>query len=756
MTRVEDDALLRGADLYSGDLRVDGMTHAAFIRSTVAHARIVSVDVSEAVASPGVVAVFVGKDLDVGPVVIPAMMRLIPEAFVPPSTATEVTRYVGEILGVIVADTPAQAADALESVVVDYDVLPAVADVRLAAAEDAPIIFSEFGSNVAVDLPFEAGAPLAEDVVTVQVRTTNHRMAVAPMEPNAVTAVPDPATGRVTAWVATQMPHALREITGSAIGMEPSDLRVIAPAVGGSFGGKVPAEKEYALVIAAAKRLGRPVQFVQSRAENLTTMNGRGSVQHAQLAATRDGRFSSISADLLVDGGAYPGTGIGLTMTTRNLLPNVYRMPHVAARIRGVVTNTAPVGAYRGAGRPEAMAITERLVDRMALELGVDPVELRRRNLIGADEFPYLSLTGWEYDSGNYAACLDEAVRLSGYEQLRAEQAGRRERGDQRAVGIGVAMYVEISAGLEMFWDEHGSAEIDDRGNLTLTIGTSAHGQGHATVYKQIASDTLGLPFERISVVQADTELVPAGTGSGGSSSGQMGGNAVKAATDAVLDKARQLTAHLLEAAVEDVVVVEGVGLGVQGVPRATMSWAELAAAAHDETRRPEGMTAGLVESPGFFQRGGTFPFGCHIAVVEVDLETGAVELVRMVAVDDCGNMLNPMIVEGQVHGGLAAGIGHALFEEVRYDVDGNPLTTSFADYALPSAAEFPSFETAHTVTPSPKNPLGAKGVGEAGTTGSTAAVHNAVVDAVTHLGVDHIELPLTPERVWAAISATR
>jgi carbon-monoxide dehydrogenase large subunit len=755
MNRLEDEGLLRGLERFSGDMQPPGGLTAMFIRSSYAHARIISIDIDDARCSPGTVAIFTGDELGVGPVYLSATTAFIPPDFAPPAVATGVVRYVGEILGVVIAESAAAAADALDLVVVDYEPLAPALDLEAASAADASLVFPQFGTNVAVDIPFEAGEPLDGDLVRIELRNINQRMAVSPIEPNAITAVPDSATGRATMWVANQMPHLLRDNTAAQIGMDPADLRVITPAVGGSFGGKIPAEKEYALVLAAACRLGRPITFVQQRRENLMTMHGRGSVQHVVLEATREGKLSSMRADLQLDGGAYPGIGIGLSMTTRGLLPGVYHLPHLAVRIRGIATNTAPVGSYRGAGRPEAVHLTERAMDRMAVELGLDPVELRRRNLIGPGEFPFASMTGYVYDSGDYERCLDEAVRLSDYHALREEQARRRTSGDSRALGIGIAMYVEVSAGLQMFFDQYGSAEIGADGGLTLVVGTAAHGQGHVTTYTQIAHQVLGIATDRITVVQGDTGTVPSGVGTGGSSSGQMGGNAVHAASVAVLDKARELAAHLLEAAIEDLELVDGVGLGVRGSPNTTLTWAELAIAALDDDRRPEHMPPGLHEAPGFHQEGGTFPFGCHVAVVEVDLELGAVELVRMIAVDDCGNVLHPTIVAGQVHGGLAAGISHALFEEVRYDNNGNPLTTTFADYALPSAAEFPSFEVHHTTTPSPRNPLGVKGIGEAGTTGSTAAVHNAVVDALGHLGIDHIELPLTPERVWTAIQAT-
>lgn len=438
--------------------------------------------------------------------------------------------------------------------------------------------------------------------------------------------------------------------------------------------------------------------------------------------------------------------------TTRGLATGAYDIGHVRFDIRCVATNTAPTGAFRGAGRPEALCLLERAVDILAAELDMDPVELRRRNLIRPEQFPYASATGVEYDSGAYEPCLDEALRRVDYDQARNDQAIRRERGDSRCLGIGVCFYVEIGAGTPGFNQDYASVEILPSGRAKIAAGTQSHGQGHHTAYGQILSQVLGIPISEIDFIDGDTEIVPRGMGTAGSRSLQIAGSAVMLASEAVLEQARRIAAHLLEASEADIVVSDN-GLGVQGVPASAMSWAQLAAAASDPDRLPPGMEPGLFADPGYEQSvTGTAPFGCHIAVVEVDTETGAVEVVRFIAVDDCGTVVNPLIAEGQVHGGIAAGLGQVLFEEIRYDDDGNLLTSSFVDYSMPSAADLPSFETAHTVTPTPNNPIGAKGLGEAGTTGSTAAVHNAVVDAVSHLGIRHLELPLTPERVWSAI----
>jgi carbon-monoxide dehydrogenase large subunit len=748
--RVEDPLLLTGRDRFSGDVSVDGLLHVCMVRSSHAHARLRSLDASHARGLPGVAAVFTGTDLGIRPVYLEATTAFIPEACRRPAIATDVVRFVGEIVAVVVADTREAAADAAAAIEMDYEPLQPVVGIRAGMSPDSPVLFPSIGSNLVVNIPFAAGAA-GPAAVRVAMTNGNQRMAVAPMEPNVITAVPGP-DGRLTVWAGTQMPHGLRDNIAANLGLEPDTLRVIAPSVGGGFGGKTPAVPEYVIAVAVARSLGRPVQFVETRSENLATMHGRDTIQEVVLEADLYGRLTSLHVRLLADGGAYPGIGCGLTMTTRSLCPGVYHLPHLAFDILCVATNTAPVGAYRGAGRPEATALIERAMDLLAHRTGLDPAELRRRNLVGRDEFPFTSVTGLVYDSGDYELCLDRALELSGYARLREEQRGRRERGDRVALGIGISLYVEVSAGLQMFWSDEASVRVLEDGSMEVTAGTSAHGQGHHTLYAQIVGSVLGVDHTAVRLIQADTDLVQAGAGTGGSRSAQIGGNAVKLAAEATLEKARQLASHLLEADPSDLEVIPGAGLAVRGVASSTLSWRALAAAAADPGRLPEGMEPGLFEQRTFLQENGTFPFGCHVAVVEVDLETGLVDLVDMVAVDDCGTVLNPLLAEGQVHGGVVAGIGQALFEEIKYDGDGNPVSANFGDYGMPTAADVPAVRTAHTVTPSPKNPLGAKGLGEAGTTGATAAVHNAVVDALSHLGVEHVELPLTPLRVWEAL----
>ena len=754
--RLEDRALLTGMARYAADIGVDAILHAVFVRSPFAHARVTAIDTTAASALEGVVAVLTQAELGLGPVFFPTLAELLSsDAYHRRPLASDVVRFAGEVVAIVVAETEATAEDAAELVIVDYDELPVVLDPVAAATGESPLLFPDAGTNVALQIPFEAGVRPHEGDVTIRTVITNHRMGVAPMEGNSITAVPDADTGRLTAYVSTQMPHALRDLSAMFLGLDPSELRVVAPSVGGGFGGKTPAEPDYVAILAAARHLRRPVRWVQSRMENLMTMHARGHRFEVTLRATVDGRVTSIEVDALSDLGAYPGVGAGMIMTARTLATGAYDIPHVRFDIRGVATNTAPVGAFRGAGRPEAIGMLERAMDTLAHELRIDPAELRRRNLIGRDQFPYQTATGLNYDTGDYERALDTALAAAGYDQLREEQRIRRELGDTRHLGIGIACYVEVSAFAPGFAAESAAVEITCDGRARVVAGTFAHGQGHHTTYAQIVASVLGIPVERVDCIDGDTDAVASGVGTAGSRSAQVGGSAVKVASDAVLAKARLVAAQLFEASPEDIVVGND-GLSIAGYPGLAISWAKLAEAALDPELLPDGIEPRLAAAPGFAQsETGTAPFGCHVAVVEVDAETGAVHLLRMVAVDDCGTVISPLLAEGQVHGGLLGGITQALFEEIRYDEVGNPINASFANYGFPSAAELPSFETHHTVTPTPHNPLGAKGVGESATTGSLGAVHNAVVDAVSHLGIRHIEMPLTPLNVWTALQTT-
>ncbi len=745
--RREDPTILRGGSRYFDDFAVEGLAHVVFVRSTIAHARIEGIDIADAESMPGVLAVYTSANLSIDP--IQGFVMLAPE-FNRPPLATDRVRFVGDIVAAVFAETRAQAVDAAEQVIVDYDPLPAVVDAEAALAEDAPVLFEEHGSNLAFAFEFgEDPELLADAEVVVSARLENQRVAAVPMEANGILVTEE--DGQLVCRIPTQNPHSLVNDLAVAAGRPAGEVRVIAPAVGGGFGAKMPFYVEYALAVRAFGLLGRPVKWTETRSENMVAMTqGRGQIQHVEMGLRRDGTITGLRAKIFQNGGAYPAIGAFLPYFTRTMAQGVYTIPKVEVNTYSSATNTTTIAAYRGAGRPEATQMLERMVDIAADELGMDPVAIRKQNFIPPEAFPLTTVTGANYDVGEYARALDEACRIAGYEELRAEQAARRARGDVKQLGIGVSTYVEITAG--GLFQEYGEIRIEDDGSVSAIVGTSAHGQGHETAFAMIVEELLGVPMEQVRLVQSDTKLVPRGQGTMGSRSLQIGGSALYRASEEVLAKAKALAAHLLEANADDIVVMPGAGLGVAGVPASALGWSELAAAAKDPARLPDGMEPGLDHALDFDQGEASFPFGAHIAVVEVDTETGRVEHVRHVAVDDCGRVLNPMLVAGQQHGGIAQGSAQALWEGVAYDEDGNPLTANLMDYAMPSAAELPSFETSNTETPTPLNPLGAKGVGESGTIGSAPAVQNAVVDAVSHLGIRHIDMPLTARKVWEAI----
>ncbi len=775
--RIEDPDLLTGRGTYVGNLRHAGLARVAFVRSPLAHARIVQIDVGAARAAPGVVAVYTATDLGVAP--FHGFMVLNPACARPPLAVGKV-RFVGEAVAMVVAETKAAALDAVALVDVEYEPLDAVTDPELAVGEGAPLQFEDIGSNVVASNRGDAESdPLDGATTVVRATLQNQRIAVVPMEGNSIAVVPgDDGEGHdLTVFVSTQMPHGFAGSVSKTLGLDQASLRVVAPHVGGAFGGKAGVGYEHAAVIAASRSLGRPLAWAEDRSENLVAMpHGRGQVQWIEMGFDADGHITGMHCRVLSDAGAYAGFGGALAVgPTRMMAQGVYRIPAIRYDVAVAVTNTTPMGAFRGAGRPEAAEFLERMMDLAAAELQIDPVELRRRNLLPAFTEPVQTVMGTTYDTGDYPKALDEAVRAAGYEALREEQARRRAAGDRWQLGIGVAVYVEVTAGGGS--KEFGSVEIHRDGKATIRVGTSAHGQGHATAFAMIVSDRLGIPIEDIGFIQSDTAAVPRGGGTGGSRSLQIGGSAVLSATEEVLARAKQIAAAHLEASVDDMVVHDDGRVGVAGVPARALTWAELAGFAAGGVAADglagngsdPGATAGgpaggdmaganglgpLAAAVDFSQEGATFPFGAHVSVIEVDMETGEVRPRRHVAVDDCGRILNPLLVQGQQHGGIAQGMAQALWEQVVFDSDGNPLTANLADYAMPSAAEFPFFETANTETPTPRNPLGAKGIGESGTIGSTPSVHNAVVDALAHLGVRHVDMPCTPERVWRAIVA--
>jgi carbon-monoxide dehydrogenase large subunit len=748
--RREDPPLVKGVGTYTDDVDAPGALHAVFVRSEVAHGRITSIDSEAAAAAPGVVGVFTAADLDLGPMP-PGPMA--PDDMLRPILARDVVRFQGEAIVAVVAETRGAAVDAAELVQVEFEPLDVLVDPERALDDDAPQLFPEKGTNLAFEAPSKDEDALADAEVTVKSRYVNQRLAAVPMEPAAAVATPDEEIGGVRVWIPCQAPHTARDVIAASLGVEKDAVRVIVPNVGGGFGARIPAYPEQIVVAAVALRLGRPVRYVESRWETMIAMqHGRAQVQEVELGARRDGTLVGIKVRVVADGGAYPGDAVIMPFLTGQMASGVYNVPRVDYSFRCVATNTTPIGAYRGAGRPEATALIERAMDQLAAKLELDPAELRRRNFIAPDDFPHQTVAGARYDSGEYAQALERVLETAGYDGLRGEQAQRRERGDVRQLGIGLCTYVELTGlGVEV-----GTCTVAEDGTVTVKTGTSPQGQGHETTWAQLVSWTLGVPMGDVHVVHSDTGQVPRGMGTMGSRSLQVGGSAMINATREVLAKGKELAAHLLEAAVDDVQVVPGQGLGVAGTPSATISWADLAKAAADPSRLPEGMDPGLDAINDFETPDSSYPFGAHVAVVEVDTETGLTKLIRHVTVDDSGRIANPLLAEGQIHGGIAQGVAQALYEELAYDEDGNCVAGSLTSYALPTAAELPFFETARTETPSPLNPLGAKGIGESGAIGATPAVWNAVVDALSHFGVDHVEMPATPMRVWQAIESAR
>ena len=747
--RREDPRLVTGTGNYVDDTQPEGCLHIAFVRSTLAHATIRSLDVEAAAAAPGVVAVLTAADLGlpdrVGfPMVAATLAR--------PPLATGRVRFVGEAVALVIAESPGQAEDAAQLVGLDLEPLPVVVDPEVARRADSQMLFPEHGSNIAghFDSTREDDVLAGADV-KIRGRFVNQRLAPVPMEPEAILVVPE--GGRLLVRATSQVPFGLRAEMASSLGLSPADIRVVVGDMGGGFGAKAGARAELIVVAAAARKLGRPVKWIETRSENMVAMtHGRGQIQNVELGATRDGKLVGFHARVLADVGAYPGIAMLLPMLTGQMSSGVYAIPAIDYEAYCVVTNTTPLGAYRGAGRPEAAAMVERAMDMLAAELEMDPAELRRRNLIARDRFPYTTAGGATYDSGDYEKALDKVLEVSSYRELRAEQAKRRKSGDRHQLGIGLSIYVEVTAmGIGPEW---GAVHIETDGTATVRCGTTSFGQGHETSLAQIAAEELGMPMEAVRVLHSDTDAIERGTGTVGSRSMQHGGSAVHQAAQQVRHKARDLASHLLEADPADIVFVRGT-VGVAGVPDRSISWASLVAAAGDRKNLPDGMEPGLAAESDF-SGDGSFPFGAHCAVVEVDLETGDARTVRFFAVDDCGRIINPLLAEGQVHGGIAQGIGQAMFEEVVFDAEGTPRTGSLLDYQIPSIGEIPQVVTATTETPSPNNPLGAKGIGESGTIGSTPAIQNAVVDALSHLGVRHIDMPLTPERVWNALAAAR
>jgi carbon-monoxide dehydrogenase large subunit len=757
--RVEDPRLITGQSTYVDDIRLVDLLYGVVVRSPIAHGRIRGIDVAAARAAPGVAAVYTAQDLHFdGPLPNAWTLAGVHTSRRDPLCKDKV-RMVGDPVAFVVADSRYGARDAADLVEVDYEDLPAVVDVEQALRPGAATIWdnapdneayrTEVGDKAATDAAFERAAR------TVSLRLVNQRLIPNPMETRGVVARWERGPQQLTVWSSSQIPHLLRTNLAAMLDLPEHRVRVIVPEVGGGFGCKLNVYAEEALTARAAVLLNRPVKWSEERRESFAaTTHGRGQVDYVDLALDADGRILGLRTRIIADLGAYAQINTEVVPTLSNLvLSGCYDIPALYSELIAVYTTLPPTDAYRGAGRPEGVHLVERIVDVAAREAGIDPAEFRRRNFIPKDRFPYTSQAGVDYDSGDYAAALDRALEMADYAALREEQR-RVNAGGERLLGIGISSYIELSgfnpsgAGGGIGW-ESSTVRFEPSGKVTVLTGVSPHGQGQETTFSQIVSDELGVPFEDIVVVHGDTATVQYGMGTYGSRGTAVGGAALMRATDRVRAKAKRIAAHLLEASAEDI-VYDGGRLHVGGLPDRAVTIQEVAKTAYLQVDRlPQEIEPGLEATAAFDPTNFTWPFGTHIAVVEIDRETGDVELKRMIAVDDCGRIISPLLVAGQIHGGLAQGIGQALFEGAQFDENGQPLTGTLLDYALPLASELPRFELDHTETPTPVNPLGAKGVGEAGTIGATPAVCNAVVDALAHLGVRDVEMPITAERVW-------
>jgi carbon-monoxide dehydrogenase large subunit len=740
VARVEDPRMLTAGGTYVEDLELPGAAWLTYVRSPYAHARITGVDLSDAKSAPGVVAVFTGDDLaELG--LAPHSIPAFPPAMRRPFIAADTVRYVGQPVVAVIAENRALGADAADLAVVDYDPLPVVIDPERALRDDL-LLFPEAGTNVVMRFASATQADFTVCEIVVEERIVNQRMTAAPIETRSGAAYWTD-DGRLVHYSACQGPHPTRDLLVHIYGLDRAQVRVVVPDMGGGFGAKSRTYPEELALGFYARAVGRPVRWTETRTENLLAMpHGRGQRQTARIGGTRDGRITAYQLDVLQDAGAYPVMGAFLPTMTQRMTTGVYDLDNVGFTGVSVVTNAVSTTAFRGAGRPEAAVAVERMVDRFAAEIGMDPAEVRRRNFVPRFLEPYTSGIGTVYDVGDYAQALARVLQAARYDELRAEQARRRADGDPVHLGIGISVYVEITAGAG--GSEFGAVEVLADGRLRVRSGATPYGQGHETTWAMIVADRTGVPVEQIEVVHGDTDLVRSGGLTAGSRSVQLAGAAVADAVGSLVELARKRAADRLEADVTDVVLdVESGRFHVAGTPALTVGWADLVNDAEP-----------LAAETDFAPSMPTFPFGAHVAVVEVDSETGRVRLRQHVAVDDAGRLINPLIAEGQVHGGIAQGVAQALLEEVRYDENGQPLTANFADYPVISAAELPMFDVEHMETPTFVNELGAKGVGESGTIGAIPAAYNAVIDALGHLGIRHLQTPLTPEKIWRAIAA--
>jgi carbon-monoxide dehydrogenase large subunit len=761
--RREDPRLITGRAQYVEDIQLVGTLYAAFVRSPYAHAKISNVDVSAAKAKPGVFGAYSGADLvdekfDVSVPTAAELPGLVKPAH-PPLALGEV-RFVGELVAVVVANDPYAARDAAEAVTVQYDELPAVVDLDKAAA-GGPYAHSGLESNIAYEMPIKVGdvdAAFAKADVIVKERIVNQRVVPCPMEPRTMLAEWQPGPQQLTLWSSTQIPHLLRTNIAMLLGLPEIKVRVIAPEVGGGFGAKLNLYPEELLVSWLSMQFGKPIKYIETRSECFQAMtHGRDQIQYVEAAATKDGMLLGLRMKILSNLGAYHQLLTPAIATFTPLMAQgCYKMEGLECQLLGVFTNTMSTDAYRGAGRPEATFLIERMIDLVAIKLGIDPAEIRRKNFIGGAEFPFATLTGLTYDSGEYAASLDKALELADYKGLRAKQAELRKQG--RYMGIGLSTYVEVcgmgpSAAMPAPGWDSATIRVEPTGSVTVMTGVSPHGQGQETTFAQIVADRLGVPIDAINIIHGDTDKVQYGVGTFGSRGTAVGGAALSLAIDSIQAKAIKIAAHQWEANPDDVEYKDG-KIQVKGDPSKSLSTAEVGFMAFRGINLPADVEPGLDATRRFEPPNFVYPFGAHVCVVEVDPETGEVTILKYVAVDDCGPIINPLIVEGQVHGGLAQGISQALFEEAVYDENGQLTSGTFMDYAIPHAEQLIEFTTGHTETTTPVNPLGIKGVGEAGTIGSTPCVVNAVMDALAPFGVTHLDMPLRPEKLYNAMHA--
>ena len=763
MRRKEDPRFISGEGKYTDDVQLRGMVHMAVLRSPYAHARILKVDTSRAAAAQGVLAALTGEEARRR---CSAQMPLVGlEEGMSPKTrwplAPDKVRMAGEPVAAVVATTRAAAVDALELIDVEYEPLPTVVDMEKALEPGAPVLHEELGTNLCFEIAGQVGDPdgaFRDADGVLSLRLTHPRVAPSPMEPRATVASYERGTGTLTVWDTTQEPHAGRSDLAEILSMPENKVRVIAIDVGGGFGAKVTTYPETYVASIFSMQLGRPVKWVEERQEHFVgTSHGRGQLMYVDAAYRRDGALLGMRIQYNTDLGAYCHRSSHLS--TKGLShtgsAGVYTVKNLAWRTRGIFTNAMPTGAYRAYSKNQAIYITERVMDGIAQELGMDPAEVRRTNFIASDQFPYLAPTGLEYDSGDYEKGLDMALDAAGYRALRTEQSRLRERGE--LMGIGLATDIEISgfgpsSGLSSRAGfESATIRVDPSGKITVLTGSSSHGQGHETIFSQIAADALEVPFEDVEVLHSDTAIVPYGNGTYGNRSLVVGGTAIIKAGERLVDKARLVAAALLNVDAEQVILGQG-QFYVEDIPDRSVTWREVGLEAHLGRKIPRDLERGLEATAFWEPTKYTFPYNANVAVVRVDRDTGEVSLERYILVDDCGVVANPLLLEGQIHGGIAQGVGQAMFEEILWDEGGQPITGTFMDYAMPMAFEMPSFELGRTVSPSPNNPAGFKGGAETGTCGATAAIINAVVDALSHLGVTHIDMPATSEKVWRAL----